>query len=125
MAFGKFAKDVLMNEMESRIAYVGTGHDDGSVFTETAGAPYTRQPVSFGSSFEGSIAQVANATIPIPAGETISWVVFYDAQTLGNVIAFEAITPQLFSNDGTVTVDSSTTLDLNGLEEYNSIPTGL
>lgn len=76
---------------------------DAGTGTEVSGGGYTRQPISFGSSTDGSCSNVGDIFYPAATAGwgTISHIGIYDAGTAGNLLYYGSLitTKSIAAND--------------------------
>lgn len=74
-----------------------------------AGTPLgSRASVSWAAASGGSRAASNQPALSIGAGQTVTWLGFFDASTGGNLRGSEDVTDEAFGNAGTYTVTSVT-----------------
>lgn len=76
---------------------------------EGAGNPVGsgRVAISFAAASGGAKAASNQPALSIGAGETVSWLAYYDASSGGTLRAKEDVTDEAFGNAGTYTVTSA------------------
>ena len=108
-----------INGKNSMLANLGATHV--SAHTEDPGnsgafelqiGVYSRELISFDDPVNGVINSTIISTITIPAGRTINFIGFWDAQSGGNLKAYKQITAQIYEVNGTLAVTDAD-LDLN------------
>lgn len=77
---------------------------------EITSAGYARKPFSFAAASNGQRQASVSAVFDLTAGDEISWVSYWYQ---GVFVAAKQVSPTLvFNQDGTATLDASTTLEL-------------
>lgn len=114
MALNDTAKDEMLTDLASKIAYL-SAHTadpgtDGS--NEVSGSPYARKAVAWSAASAGSMAASADVTISIPGSTTVTYVGLWSALTGGTFYGSDAITSETFGADGSLDVTAAT-IDLN------------
>ena len=95
------------------MAYVAVHNVDAPTDNTTepsGGTPaYARKAVSFASANAGSMAQDGSDPVfDIPAGFTVKSIGYWSALTVGTLIAYANVTDEVFANQGTYTLDTTT-----------------
>lgn len=112
MPYTNHAKHTMLDHLVQTV-YVSAHNAEpveGGAENEIAGV--TRQEVTFAAASGGAVDSSNTPVLPIPAGQTVTHIGFYDAATGGNLLAFRLIPSEVFTNAGTLTIDD-VDLDLN------------
>lgn len=115
MPFTDHAKNVMLTKLcitdsiyvSAHIAQPVAGGNEA----EVTGGTYARVHVTF-DPVTGGVADSNNTPVlDIPGGGTaVNYVGFYDALTAGNLLGYKMIPTDVFTNDGTLTLDD---IDIN------------
>ena len=104
MPFTNAAKNTMLDALETTYtlyAALFTGDPSGAGTELTGGDPaYARQAVTLGAASAGQIVVETDETFDVPAGATVNYVAIYDAATAGNLIAYEAVTEEVYAAQG-------------------------
>lgn len=75
----------------------------------TGGSPaYARKAIAFNAAAEATMDDSTNgAVFDIPAGGVVDYVGFYSAITAGTILAFDKVTQETFSGQGTYTLNDA------------------
>lgn len=103
------AKNLMLTELCTNAKFAGLLNGSG---VEISGGTYARKSVTWGTPSSGSVSASNQPVFDVPSGVTVASIAFYSASTSGTLYASDEITPETFSNNGTLTL-TSITLDLN------------
>lgn len=86
---------------------------DTGINEVTGGSPaYARKQLTFAVAASGSMATTAPVVFDVPAG-TVAWVGLWDAVSGGNFLGSHDVVDEVFAAQGTHTINTGSTLDLN------------
>lgn len=111
MAYEDAGKNSMLDHLGTEITHVGLLDElDAEV---SGGSPaYARKAITWGAAASGEMAASNQPEFDVPASTTVNKVIFMSAVSGGTKYAEADITDEVFTNQGTYTL-TSTTLDLN------------
>ena len=118
--FTDYLEDKVMNHLFGGTAYTApttwyvglltAAPTDSTAGTEVSGGSYARQGISWTVTGSGTALAASNAAITMPAATTdwgtVTHAGIYDADTGGNLCAFETLTQSDFSTSNPKTINS-------------------
>jgi hypothetical protein len=109
MGYEDAGKNAMLDELGTLITHVGLLDETD---TEISGGSYTRETISWDAAASGEMDASNEPVFDVPAGNTVSKVIFMSAVSGGTKYAEADVSNEVFTNAGTYTL-TSVTLDLN------------
>lgn len=112
MPYAVSAKHTMLLSLGVTHASAHTG-DPGDVGSdEVSGGSYVRASITFNPPAGGAIDSSNTPVLNIPAGNTVTHIGYWTAESGGNFIGYTDIVDNPFASDGTITL-TDVDLDLN------------
>lgn len=120
------AKQNMIGALQGGAAnlYAGLATNTAGTTEVTGGSPaYARAVITLGAADGSGVRTVTTgATLNVPAGTSVAAIAIYDAATAGNLLAYVTLrnagntadAPEVYTTQGTYTVATGGTFDLNG-----------
>lgn len=123
MPYSTAAKNAMLNALGRNVAFqvaqlYASLHDGDPADTGaneiSGGSPaYARKAINFNAAASGSMDSSNSPVFDVPAGKTVKYIGFWDAASSGTYYGSVAVTNEAFAGQGTYTVNSGSTFDLN------------
>lgn len=106
MPFTADGKNLMLNAMKGTnpttpITHAAVFNGDPSGSGSQVG---DRETVSFGTPSSGSMEDSGDVAFSVPASSTVNYVAFYSASTGGTLLAYDAVSEEVFNEAGTYTL---------------------
>ena len=80
----------------------------GTEVPNTGSPAYARKAITMTAAASGEIVISTDATFDVPSGATVNYVAYYTALTGGTLLAYDAVTEEVYAAQGEYVLDSST-----------------
>jgi hypothetical protein len=107
MPYSVIGKNIMLNALGVTHVSAHTGATGATGTNEVAGGSYARQSITYAGAAAGAKDSSTVPEVPIPAGNAVSVIGYWNASTGGDFLAYSNITEETFGSDGSLQITDS------------------